>query len=339
MRRRWLVLAVLVLAGLAIGLGLAVTTSPTVHRLVYVAARARLVHLRTGLEDEGDRAVVFQSDGLRIAGSLYWPSGRPDGSAVILVHGNSPSGRRLGLYPLLARAVATRGYPVLTIDLRGFGESDEPGTAAPDDWDARRDISAAVTYLGSLPGIDITRVYVVGHSMGGAYAVAAAATDDRIAGIAALSPPRRVDERILAPGAPDRDFFYRRFARVRAARGHPEGHVPIGLFLHIARVWRLENYAGHFAAPGHQPILLVDGGREAPEDRAFLRRLYRAMSPPKRYVTLSGSNHHANSTQVGRLVVYDARALAALADTIDAWLGQVDDPTRPLAGAAARAMP
>lgn len=332
-------LAALVLAGLTIGLALAVTTSPTVHRLVYVAVRAHLVHLRIGRKDEGDRAVVLQSDGLRIAGSLYWPSGRPNGSAVILVHGNTPSGRRLGLYTLLAREVATRGYPVLTIDLRGFGESDEPRTATPHDWDAHRDISAAVTYLGSLRGVPITKVSVVGHSMGAAYAVAAAAADDRIAAIAALSPPRRVDERILAPGAPDRDFFYRRFVRFRGARGHPQGRVPIGLFLHIARVWRLENYAGHFAAPGHQPILLVDGAREAPEDRAFLRRLYREMSAPKRYVTLPHANHHVNSTEVGRLNVYDARALHALANTIDAWFSQVDDPTRALAGGAHREAP
>jgi pimeloyl-ACP methyl ester carboxylesterase len=324
MRRRRVVFAGLVLAGLTLGLALTASNISTVQRVAQVAFRAQLVHLRTGLNDEGDRVVVLPSDRLRIAGTVYRPSGPANSSAIVLVHGNSPSGRRLGLYTLLARELARRGYLVLTIDLRGFGDSDEPETVAAPDWEAQRDISAAVTYLGALPGGDVTKVHVVGHSMGGAYAVAAAATDARIASITAVSPTRRVDEQILAPGAPKRDFFYRRFVRLRGARGHPEETVPVGSFLEIARGWRLENHAGHFAAR-HQPILLVDGELEAPEDRSFLRRLYSDMSAPKRYVTLARSNHYLNSTDIGPVNVYDARALRALADTIGAWLSHASE--------------
>jgi pimeloyl-ACP methyl ester carboxylesterase len=319
MRRRRAAVVVLVLAGLAIGLVLLATDRSTLQRLAYVAFRAQLVHVRVALEDLGDRTVTLSSDGLRIAGSIYEPRGAAPGSAIVLVHGNTASGRQLGLYTLLARELAGRGHLVLTIDIRGFGDSDEPTTTATEGWDAARDISAAVTYLRSQPGGAGMPVHVVGHSMGAAYAVAAATADPRIAAVAAVSPPRRVDELILEAGAPRREFFYQRFTRLRHARGHGRGTAWMPVFLHIVSTWRLENYVGHFASPSHQPILLVDAEREAPDDLAFLRRLYRQMSAPKCYVTLPDANHYANSTEVGRLTVYDRRAVGALAETIHAW--------------------
>jgi acetyl esterase/lipase len=65
------------------------------------------------------------------------------------------------------------GFRVFQFDYRGFGHSDaapmsNPGFAA--------DASAALRYLRSRPDVDPDRILVYGHSMGGAYALAAAAS-------------------------------------------------------------------------------------------------------------------------------------------------------------------
>jgi alpha-beta hydrolase superfamily lysophospholipase len=120
---------------------------------------------------------------------------------VVLCHGGTPLGRRLALFTVAARKLAERGYVVLAVDLRGFGDSERPPrfeTAA--DLDFVQDVTAAVDYLATLRRVDGSRIGVVGHSFGAGVAVAACC--DGASAAVSVSPGRHTPA-LLRPERPD----------------------------------------------------------------------------------------------------------------------------------------
>jgi pimeloyl-ACP methyl ester carboxylesterase len=77
-----------------------------------------------------------------------------------------------------ASVLAHRGYGVLMVDPRGQGRSS--GHAMDAGWYGDRDIVAAVAFLQHQPGVDASRIGVLGLSMGGEAAIGAAAADPAI---------------------------------------------------------------------------------------------------------------------------------------------------------------
>ena len=109
----------------------------------------------------------------------YLESGRPDGAAVVLLHGNLSSGR---FFEHLLAAAPDR-YRLLAPDMRGFGDT-EPvpidATRGLGDW--ADDTHALLETLG----VD-RPVHLVGWSTGGA-AIAAFAMDRPVASLTFIDP-------------------------------------------------------------------------------------------------------------------------------------------------------
>jgi len=120
---------------------------------------------------------VTTTDGVDISG-WYIPGTRPEG--IVLVHGVHAN--RGYLIPQ-AEILAGAGYHVLLIDLRGHGYSG--GRLMTYGYREALDVRAAVDYLLALP--EVEQVGVLGHSLGGAAVVRAAATDDRIQAVVVQS--------------------------------------------------------------------------------------------------------------------------------------------------------
>lgn len=110
------------------------------------------------------------ADGVDISG-WYVPGTRSAG--VVLVHGIHAN--RGYLIPQ-AEILADAGYHVLLIDLRGHGYSG--GRMMTYGYREALDVQSAVDYLLGLPKVE--QVGALGHSLGGAAVVRAAATDERI---------------------------------------------------------------------------------------------------------------------------------------------------------------
>ena len=122
--------------------------------------------------------VAFRTaDGVRLS-AWYIPA--RNGAAVLLLPGSGSTRTAvLGQAAVLAR----HGYGALLVDTRGHGRSG--GHAMDFGWWGDRDITAAVSFLARQPGVHAGKIAVLGESMGGEQALAAAGADPRIRAVVA----------------------------------------------------------------------------------------------------------------------------------------------------------
>ena len=148
---------------------------------------------------------VPAADGSRRAGTLTMPRDATGSvPAVVTITGIGAQERdgSLSIVPgyrpfaELADALARRGVAVLRLDDRRLGlPADVASTVTTADLAA--DAAAAVRWLRARPGIDRSRVVLVGHSEGGVIAPLVAADDPRLAGIVLLSAPGWPGRRLI----------------------------------------------------------------------------------------------------------------------------------------------
>ena len=125
--------------------------------------------------------VTFQSDGLKIAGTLCLPDNAPKGkklACIMVLHGFG-SNKTSDNVKIPCKMLNEWGYAALGFDMRGCGDSE--GTRANlICLEQVADTRAATTFLQSRPEIDGKKIGVLGSSFGGAVAVYAAGVDERI---------------------------------------------------------------------------------------------------------------------------------------------------------------
>jgi len=135
---------------------------------------------------------IDSSDGVKIVGS-FWESARASSPAVLLLH-QWQSDRHS--YDDFAKRLNAKGFDVLSIDGRGFGESVKTAdgkTVAPERTDAAvkgmlGDVGAAFDFLSKQKNVDPARVGIVGASYGSSLAIIYAADNPKVKAVALLSP-------------------------------------------------------------------------------------------------------------------------------------------------------
>ena len=123
---------------------------------------------------------LTSSDGVQLAG---WYIQSRNQAAVILLHGHS--GNRLGVLHQ-AEALLKAGYGVLMFDLRAHGSSG--GRRFARSQAAVDDVLAAVSFLSKRPEINAAGIGVMGVSVGGLFALQAAAQTVAIRSVMADGP-------------------------------------------------------------------------------------------------------------------------------------------------------
>jgi uncharacterized protein len=127
-----------------------------------------------------ERWISFFSEGSRLIGNLFMPSGIKPGEkrpGIVLCHGFT--GVRQLMLRDYARLFAEAGFIALIFDYRGFGESEGPK------WrliplEQVDDIRNALTWLATQPEFDTQRMGLWGTSFGGAHVPYVAGVDTRV---------------------------------------------------------------------------------------------------------------------------------------------------------------
>src|SRR5262249_35056047 len=133
-----------------------------------------------------------------LPGTITRPKGVSSAPLVILVHGSGPNDRDETLGPNtpfrdLAHGLATRGIVGIRYDKRTFAHKQKyskdkkAAMAVTIEEEVVEDVLATITKARNLTGIDARRIFVLGHSDGGALAPLIARRDGHLAGIILLA--------------------------------------------------------------------------------------------------------------------------------------------------------
>jgi pimeloyl-ACP methyl ester carboxylesterase len=209
--------------------------------------------------------VRFPSGGEQLEGWLFRPE-RTRGTVVYL-HGIGDN-RESGIG--VTQRLVPRGYAVLAFDARAHGRS--TGEICTYGYRERHDVSRA------LDALHLSRAILLGHSLGAAVALQAAAVDPRVVAVVAASPfsdlrsivseragwlhlPRSYVERTLARAGEIGDF-------------PPDEASPVAL-----------------APAVHVPVLLLHGARDRKTPPAHSLRIAAALPSPPVLRVLPGIGH------------------------------------------------
>ena len=285
------------MASRRLGLTAALTVGPIAAWRFAQAYRARAgyPHRHAPEYDPGDLGLRFEEVRIPSGGvdlPAWWiPAGggasTAPGPAVLLVHGwESARDRTLPNVPVLHAA----GFHVLTIEVRGHGVNppeELPLTAG----EFGEDATAGARYL--LARTDVTKVAILGHSMGGIGALLAAAAEPRIAAVVAASTPADAYRltrqtfrlaRLPLPGP----FAYPLAWLTTHVFLEPRGHTVRS----VSAARAVEAYRG--------PILLIHGDQDRVVPVSHLSRLERAAvksreddpeAGPVEALTIPGGQH------------------------------------------------
>lgn len=213
------------------------------------------------------------SDGLNLQG---WYVAPRNGAVIILVHGLG--GNRCEMLDDAA-LLAAHGYGVVLIDLRNSGESD--GTRTTLGLAEVNDVAGAVRFAAAQPGVEARRIGLLGHSMGGATVLRAAARLPEVSAVAAESAYTSLSDNVSSslskltglpafPFAPLVIFFGQREAGLDISQVRPVDDMP---------------------AISPRPVLLVHGALDETIPVSNAYRLYAAVREPRDLYILPNAGH------------------------------------------------
>lgn len=130
--------------------------------------------------------INYHSDGLKLSGILSKPDDAKKGSnlpGVVLVPGFMSTAD--AFFPGFADEFTAAGFVSLTMDFRGFGESEGVrGEVIP--YLQIYDASNAISYLQSRPEVNPDKIALLGVSLGGGEVAYIAARDRRVKAVASM---------------------------------------------------------------------------------------------------------------------------------------------------------
>jgi dienelactone hydrolase len=237
------------------------------------------------------RHVNIWSDGTRLSGDLFYPTSMKAEDklpAIILCHGWG--GVREHLNRAYAPQFASTGFVVLTLDYRGWGDSDsrlvlrdpmprldEKGQATVrvqairevvDPFDQTEDITSAINFIEGEPGVDPSRIGLWGTSYGGGHVLYVATHDHRVKCI--VSQVGSMDSLSIAQNPVYKGGLERALREdVQRARGEggidpvPQGVDRFPNLRGTPYVSRMVKYRPvEFASQLKVPILIIDAAKE-----------------------------------------------------------------------------
>jgi alpha-beta hydrolase superfamily lysophospholipase len=255
---------------------------------------------------------------------IFWQAWLPLGTAraaVVIAHG---VGEHSGRYGHLAARLTAAGFAAYALDHRGHGRSSGPRALIDHMDHAVTDVDSLVTLAAS--GRASRPIYLLGHSMGGAIALAYALRHQRrlrglllssaAASTETASPAARLEAKALAAVTPtvgimeiDAGLLSRDHAVVRAYRDDPlvyHGKLPARTVAEIAAT--IEGFAAELPLL-RLPLLVMAGTGDRIVPPTGSRMVHdRAGSPDRTLRVYDGLYHELFNEPERRVVLGDAVA-------------------------------
>ncbi len=234
-------------------------------------------------ENYTEKEVVIGEGEWRLPGVLTIPRGEGPFPAVVLIHGSGPNDKDETLGPLkpfrdLAVGLASNNVAVLRYNKRTYEHNikfgaDEKVTVREETVD---DAISAVNFLSKVPGIDPSRIFVIGHSQGGMLMprIINADTGGGIKGAVIMSGNTRplwdlMDEQykylvgLNIATEEQREFYKSQFDILKAPEFSPD-NPPKGFTLGAPYWWAdLKSYDPAETVKGIvKPLLILQGARD-----------------------------------------------------------------------------
>jgi len=287
-----------------------------------------------------ERPVTVAVDSFPLSGTLTLPSELGPFPAAVLVHGSGPHDRDETIGPNhvfkdLAEGLSSRGIAVLRYDKRTLQHRDKLAGVKSISMDEEvvDDAVAAIQVLKTTPGVDTSRVFVIGHSLG-ALLAPEIGVRSRAAGVVLLAPPGRLPWEIILSqmrtlGAPANEVVdvERKAALLKSGKLGDETllGVPAAYWMD----WAARDGVA-MAKRFDRPILILRGGRDYQVEDVDIATWRTGLSghPKVEIVTLPGLNHlfmtgsgkpgpaeymipgHVEASVIERLAAFTARPAA-----------------------------
>jgi uncharacterized protein len=209
-------------------------------------------------------------DGVSLNGWRFPARGETRGTLVFL-HGVADN-RASGIG--IAERFTARGFTVIAYDSRAHGES--TGDACTYGFYEKKDLSRVLDTVSARP------ILVLGHSLGAAVALQAAAVDDRISSVVAVETFSDLRTVALerAPFVLTKGTIARAFAEAESRAAFTVDEVsPVAA-----------------AARIRVPVLLVHGADDRATKPDHSRRVYDALAGPKRLIIVPKTGHNGSLT-------------------------------------------
>lgn len=291
-----------------------------------------------------EREVKFPSGKFQFPATLCVPKNLTGKTAVVvLVHGSGPHDGDETIGPNkpfrdIARALAASGIATLRYPKRtyAFAAEIDPLNFSLDD-EVTDDAVAALNYAATLPEVDASRMFVLGHSLGGSMAPYIAARYGKLRGLILLAAGARPIDQILADqgrmamkeqGKPEAEIVatlaeqQKMFARLRSGETK-EPHA--GVSAAYWRDWLLREPAVKLKEL-KLPVLVLQGGKDVQVLRAdydLLKTTLAARAGAAHEEHLFPElNHLFIPAKTGQVAEYAiaGRVDARVPETIAAWV-------------------
>ena len=273
--------------------------------------------------DAQSQKVYFYSDSLRIVGDFFKSSSQGPTPCILILHGTHVLGRKQPIILSIAEEFQKLGYSVLTIDFRGYNDSEDPESIKSlDELDFAQDIISAINFLCINPAIDTNRIFIVGHSFGAGAALSAIEREQHIEKYVLFGAPRRVRERILDISSPDRPMLMKK----NIDNMKLKYDVDTSIALKSIETRDIEKYIDMMSSPTHRnKYFLIDGENEDPKDLKFYKEIAERINRNAKYYTIRGSNHYLNTGFLLNKPAYDHKLILDFVNQTDMWLNsQID---------------
>jgi len=200
--------------------------------------------------------------------SWWMPGTSIDAPTMLYLHGND---KNVGYVRELeyAKMMQTQGYSVLMIDYRGYGKS---SGGKPSEAKIYEDAESAWNYLVKQRNIRPNRIFIYGHSLGGAIAINLAIHHPEAAGIISESSFTTMADEVSVLGY---------------------GFMPTGILVH-------EKFDSLSKVPNLKiPLLIIHGTLDKVVPVQMGQKLFDAAGQPKTIKLVEGGGHE-DSCMVNR---------------------------------------